>query len=219
MADAVTPKTKMFFIASPNNPTGTINKKDELKRLMVRLPEGILVVIDEAYYEYVTDPDYADSLKYFREGRDILILRTFSKIYGLAGLRIGYGISKKEIISEMNKVRPPFNTNAIAQHAAWHALSDDDHIKSSKAVNDAGKLFLYKELDSLGIKYVPTEANFIYILSGQDSNVLFNDLLKRGVIVRPVGSEEIRVTIGLQRENEQFIEALKKVTSKKHMEG
>jgi histidinol-phosphate aminotransferase len=222
MADAITSKTRILFIANPNNPTGTINKRDEFDRLMKRLPEGILVVVDEAYCEYVAHSEYADSIKHFRDGRDILILRTFSKIYGLAGLRIGYGIARKDIISEMNKLRPPFNTSSIAQHAALGAIHDEDHIKATKKINEQGKRFLYRELDSLGLKYIPTEANFIYILLGRDnspcpplvkggSGGLYNDLLRQGVIVRPLGPEEIRVTIGLPKENERFIEAVKAV--------
>jgi histidinol-phosphate aminotransferase len=218
MADAITSKTRVLFIANPNNPTGTINKQYEFDRLIKRLPEGILVVVDEAYYEYVVDTEYADSMKHFIDRRDILILRTFSKIYGLAGLRIGYGIARKDIISEMNKLRPPFNTSSIAQHAALGVIHDEAHIKTTKEINEQGKRFLYRELGSLGMKYVPTEANFIYILLGQDSNELYNDLLRQGVIVRPVGPEEIRVTIGLPKENERFIEALKEARNRKQME-
>jgi histidinol-phosphate aminotransferase len=213
MAGAVTKKTKIIFIANPNNPTGTINKKDEFDHLMERIPEGILVVIDEAYHEYVIDPDYADSMKHFRGGRDILILRTFSKVYGLAGLRIGYGIAREDIIIEMNKLRPPFNTNSLAQNAAMSALNDEAHVRRSRDVNEIGKKYLYRELDSIGLRYVPTEANFIYIPLGCDSKVLYNELLLNGVIVRPVGPEEIRVTIGLPEENKRFIESLKKVIS------
>jgi histidinol-phosphate aminotransferase len=222
MADKVTLSTRIIFIANPNNPTGAINRKDEFDRLMERLPEGILVVVDEAYFEYVTDPEYADTKRYFREGRDILILRTFSKIYGLAGLRIGYGIAREDIISEMNKLRPPFNTNSIAQNAALWALKDDEHVKRSREINEQGKRFLYKELDALSLKYVPTEANFIYVLLGQENlpcppllkggaGELYNKLLRQGVIVRPVGPQEIRVTIGLPEENKRFIEAIKAV--------
>ncbi len=222
MSDAVTPKTRMLLIVNPNNPTGTINKRFEFDRLMNRLPEGILVVADEAYYEYVSDPEYADSMKHFRDGRDILILRTFSKIYGLAGLRIGYGIAKQDIIFEMNKLRPPFNTNSLAQDAALWALKDEDHVRCSLEINESGKGYLYRELNSLGLKYIPTEANFIYILLGQDNPLcppllkggaggLYNKLLRYGVIVRPVGPEEIRVTIGLPEENKRFIEAIKAV--------
>jgi len=211
IADAVSRRTKIVFVANPNNPTGTLNKQGEFDRLMERLPDGVLIVVDEAYCEYVTDPEYADSFKHFRQGRDILILRTFSKIYGLAGLRIGYGIAGEEIISQMNKLRPPFNTNSIAQNAALLALKDDDHIKSTKTLNEQGKKYLYKELDSLGMAYVPTEANFIYIPLKQDSNILYNKLLRQGIIVRPMGPQEIRVTIGLPEENRKFVEALRKI--------
>lgn len=212
MTAAVTSKTKMIFIANPNNPTGTINRVQEFDQLMKQLPDGILVVVDEAYYEYVTDPDYADSMKYFRQGRDILTLRTFSKIYGLAGLRIGYGIAKSDIISEMNKLRPPFNTSSLAQNAAVSALKDFNHLKSAKEINEIGKRFLYSELNALGMKFIPTEANFIYIITEQDANDLYNKLLKEGIIVRTVGPREIRVTIGLPDENKKFIERLRKLS-------
>jgi histidinol-phosphate aminotransferase len=117
MADAITPGTKMIFIANPNNPTGTINRKDEFELMMEKVPDHVIVVLDEAYYEYVTAADYADSMKYLHSEKNVLILRTFSKIYGLAGLRIGYGIAKKEILNDMNRLREPFNTNTIAQNA------------------------------------------------------------------------------------------------------
>jgi len=208
MAEAVTPKTRMLFIANPNNPTGTINTKEELNRLFERLPEGLLVVVDEAYYEYVRRPDYADSILHFRSGRDILILRTFSKIYGLAGLRIGYGIAKKDIIEGMNKLRPPFNANSLAQAGAIGALKDEEHIRRTVQANEEGKSYLYGELNSLGVKYVPTEANFIYILLGRDSEAVYGALLREGVITRPMGREEIRVTIGTMEENRRFLKAL-----------
>ncbi|MBT9537612.1 MAG: histidinol-phosphate transaminase [Nitrospirae bacterium] len=210
MLSAVTLKTKMLFIANPNNPTGTMNTKEEFDRLMSKIRDGILVVVDEAYYEYVTDTGYADSFKYFRDSRDILILRTFSKIYGLAGLRIGYGIAHQEIITEMNKVRAPFNTNSIAQKAAIESLKDKGHIKKSKGINDKGKKYLYKELSSLGIRHVPTEANFIYMPVADSMNI-YKKLLHDGVIVRPMGPDAIRVTIGLPEENKRFIKAMKSV--------
>jgi histidinol-phosphate aminotransferase len=210
MLEAVTGKTRIVFIANPNNPTGTINRKSEFDLFMEKLPEGILTVMDEAYYEYVADPEYADSMKWFKRGRDILILRTFSKIYGLAGLRIGYGIAKDEIITEMNKLRPPFNTNTVSQVAALHALNDIDHIEQSKRSNNEGKHYLYRELERLGMNFVPTEANFIY-LPVETSAPLYEKLLRRGVIVRPMGPHALRVTIGLSEENQRFIEALKAV--------
>ncbi len=211
MADAITERTKIVFIANPNNPTGAINKKDEFSRFMENVPEGVLVVMDEAYYEYVRDSEYPDTFRYFMEGRDILILRTFSKAYGLAGLRIGYGIARKDIIEEMNKIREPFNTNTMAQQAALNALADEEHLEKSIELNEQGKEFLYKELDSIGIPYVPTEANFIYMPLNMESRIIYEALLRMGVIVRPVGPKEIRVTIGLPEENKRFIEALKTV--------
>jgi histidinol-phosphate aminotransferase len=210
MAAAITPKTRMIFIANPNNPTGTINRKGEFGRLMEKVTGDMLVVIDEAYYEYVTDPEYADSMKYLHSERNVLILRTFSKIYGLAGLRIGYGIAKKEILLDMNRLREPFNTNSVAQKAAIAALSDRTHVERSRTVNEEGKRYLYHELDALGVAYVPTEANFIYIPIG-DSASVNGALLKLGVIIRPMGPKAIRVTVGLPEENRRFIEALKKV--------
>lgn len=210
MADAISPKTKMVFIANPNNPTGTINKKDEFERFMKKVDDNILVVVDEAYFEYVTDPDYADSMKYLSSDKNILILRTFSKIYGLAGLRIGYGMAKKEIVNEMNRVREPFNTNTIAQRAALAALKDKEHVNRSRDMNESGKKYLYNELSSMGIKFVPTEANFIYMLMDNSMGV-YEKMLKMGVIIRPMGPSAIRVTIGLPEENKRFIEALKRV--------
>ena len=209
IADAITDRTKIIFIANPNNPTGTINNRDEFERFMNRVPDGVLVIVDEAYYEYVMDSEYPDILNYFAGGRDILILRTFSKAYGLAGLRIGYGIARKDIITEMNKIRGPFNTNTLSQLAAMHALTDDEHLKKSIEINEQGKKFLYRELDSMGITYVPTEANFVYMPLNTDSKNIYEALLRMGVIIRTVGPREIRVTIGLPEENERFIEALK----------
>jgi len=213
MAGEVTSRTRLFFIANPNNPTGTINTKEELDLLMKQLPEGILVIADEAYFEYVTDPEYAESMRYFREGRDMLILRTFSKIYGLAGLRVGYGIARKDIIAEMNKLRPPFNTSTVAQIAAKHALEDDAFVRSSREANEQGKLFLYSELDRLGYTFVPTEANFVYMTIDQDASIIYQSLLKKGIIVRPVGPRELRVTVGTPEENRRFVDALKQMRS------
>ncbi len=210
MAAAITPKTRMIFIANPNNPTGTINRKGEFDRLMERVSDDMLVVLDEAYHEYVTDPEYADSMKYLHSEKNVLILRTFSKIYGLAGMRLGYGIAKKEILTDMNRLREPFNTNSIAQRAAIAALGDKAHVEHSRSVNEEGKKYLYRELDAMGMAYVPTEANFLYM--PLDDSALVNDnLLRLGVIIRPMGPKAIRVTIGLPEENRRFIEALKKI--------
>jgi len=215
MVNRVTDKTRMVFIANPNNPTGRINTRKEFDLMMETIPERVLVVVDEAYYEYVTSPDYPDTIRYLRDGRNIIILRTFSKIYGLAGLRIGYGITKKEFVEEMNKVRQPFNTNSLAQIGALAALSDSEHVREGKRVNEEGKNYLYKNLDIMGVRYFPTEANFIYMELEEDVLGVYNRLLREGVIVRPVGERNLRVTIGLSEENKRFIEAFKKVRGKK----
>jgi len=214
MAEAVTKRTKIVFIANPNNPTGTINRREEFDRFMEEIPHNVLVVVDEAYFEYVTDPKYADSMKHLRAGRNVLILRTFSKIYGLAGLRIGYAVTKPGIAAEINKVRNPFNTSTIAQAAAIAALEDEEHVANSKKLNTAERQYLYGELDALGIKYVPTEANFILMFPGAPAVEVYEALLRKGVIVRPASEDSIRVTIGLHDENVRFIEGLKSIATK-----
>ncbi len=212
MTSRITEKTKIIFIANPNNPTGTINTNVDMDAFMEKVPDGVLVIVDEAYFEYVSSSDYAESFKFFRQGRDILILRTFSKIYGLAGLRIGYGIAKAEIIAGMNKIRQPFNVNSLAQKAALEALEDVRHLEKTRKTNERGKKYLYKELKSIKINFVPTEANFIYIIfEDKIALQLYGNLLKEGVIVRPMGPREIRVTIGLHKENKKLIKALKKI--------
>ncbi|MBZ0157616.1 MAG: histidinol-phosphate transaminase [Alphaproteobacteria bacterium] len=209
MADAVTPKTKMVFVANPNNPTGTTNGKDEFESFMEKIPGGVLVVLDEAYYEYVKDAGYPDTLRYFTAGREVLVLRTFSKAYGLAGLRLGYGIAKSGIITELNKIRAPFNTGTLAQIASQAALEDEEHLSRSLAVNEEGKQYLYRELDAMGVRYVPTETNFIYLPMEIESKEVNDALLRKGVIIRPAGPKEIRVTIGLPEENRRFIDAFR----------
>jgi histidinol-phosphate aminotransferase len=213
MASKITNKTKIIFIANPNNPTGTINTKKEMDAFMRKVPRGVLVVVDEAYYEYVNSREYADSMKHLKKGKDLLILRTFSKAYGLAGLRIGYGISSPDIITEMNKIRQPFNVNSLSQKAALAALKDDRHLEKTKKTNEKGKKYLYKELDRLNMRYIPTEANFIFMLLADGAAPkLYTALLKQGVIIRPMGPSAIRVTIGLPAENRRFIAALTSVT-------
>jgi histidinol-phosphate aminotransferase len=213
MAGAITGKTKILFIANPNNPTGTINYADEFEELIEMIPDDLLLIVDEAYTEYVEDRRYPDTMKYLERG-NLLILRTFSKIYGLAGLRIGYGISSREIVMEMNKVRAPFNTSTVAQTAALAALEDEDHLKRSVEMNRQGKAYLYREFERLGISFLPTEANFIYITFREKVALeIYNRLLKRGVIVRPMGPDAIRVTIGLPGENRQLVEAMEEVIS------
>jgi histidinol-phosphate aminotransferase len=211
MAERITPKTRLVFIANPNNPTGTMNTRAEMDRFMERVPEGVLVAVDEAYCEYVTHSDYPDSLEYLRAGRNLIALRTFSKIYGLAGLRIGYGITTPEIAEYLNKVRQPFNTNALAQVGALAALSDRRHVEKSVALNNEGKQFIYQSFQRLGVAYAPTEANFIFFETGLDGRELYDALLRQGVIVRPMGGKRLRVTIGLPEENARFTAELEKL--------
>ncbi len=211
MADHITPRTRIVFIANPNNPTGTINTATEMDRFLERVPDHVLVAVDEAYCEYVTHADYPDSLDLLKAGRNILALRTFSKIYGLAGLRIGYGVTKPGIAEFLNKVRQPFNTNALAQVGALAALADRKHVEKSIALNNEGKQFLARSFQRLGVHYVPTEANFILFETQQDAAAVYDSLLKNGVIVRPLGGNRLRVTIGLPEENQRFIAELEKL--------
>jgi histidinol-phosphate aminotransferase len=213
MADRITPNTRIVFIANPNNPTGTMNAKDEMDRFMVRVPDHVIVAMDEAYFEYVTHADYPDSLEYLKAARNVLVLRTFSKIYGLAGLRIGYGITTREIAELMNKVRQPFNTNSLAQVGAVAALADRKHVEKSIAINNEGKQFLYQTFQRLGITFVPTEANFIMFETRLDGGELYAALLKQGVIIRPMGGNRLRATIGLPEDNARFAGELEKIVS------
>jgi histidinol-phosphate aminotransferase len=211
MAERITQKTRIIFIANPNNPTGTMNTRAEMDRFMDRVPDHVVVAVDEAYFEYVTHAEYPDSLDYLKEGRNILALRTFSKIYGLAGLRIGYGITKPELAEFMNKVRQPFNTNSLAQIGALAALADRKHVEKSIAINNEGKQYLYQSFQQLGVSYIPTETNFILFETALDGKDVYTALLKQGVIIRPMGGKRLRVTIGLPEENKRFVGELEKV--------
>lgn len=212
IAAAITDKTKVIFIANPNNPTGTMVTATDTAHFMAQVPEDVLVVFDEAYYEYVTRSDYPQTLPYVMEERNFIITRTFSKIYGLAGLRVGYGIAKPSLIATMNPVRQPFNCNLIGQAAALAALQDTDYVEKSRELNAAGKSFLYSEFDRLGLRYIKTEGNFIMVFVNQSGKDLSNAMMEKGVIVRAMGSygfkDAIRVTIGRQQENERFIQVL-----------
>ena len=208
-------KTKIIFLCNPNNPTGTIVKKEAVDKFMKQIPEDIIVVFDEAYYDYVEDINYPDSLSYILEGKNVILLRTFSKIAGIAGVRIGYGIAKIELIGYLNRVVNPFTTNRLAQVAALASLDDKKHYKKVLKSNQEGKKYLYKELKKLDLFYLPTEANFIFIDLKINVNVIFKKLLKKGVIIRPGKTwgcpNFIRVTIGTFNENRKFIQALKEI--------
>lgn len=215
MAKKIGPKTKLIFICNPNNPTGTIVRDQELKAFLRNIPPNILVVLDEAYYEYVTDPEYPNSLELVRQGKNVIILRTFSKIFGLAGLRIGYGIARPEIVAYINRVKEPFNVNLLAQEAARVSLKDREHLKRSKELVIQGKNYLYKTFDKLGLEYVPTQANFIFVNVFRDSKEVFTALLREGAIVRTGDIFDyptyLRITIGTPGENEHLATALEKV--------
>jgi len=208
MVEAVTDRTRLLFICNPNNPTGTMLSAAEIESALAKIPEHVVVVFDEAYYEYVRDAEYPDSLRYVRDGRPVVVLRTFSKIYGLAGLRVGYGMTTSEIASYVNRVRPPFNVNSLAQEAAQAALLDDEHVAKSRAMNEAEMTFLEKGLTAMGFKTIPTQANFIYFDVGMDGAAMYDALLREGVIVRHIRGSMIRVTIGQPTENRRLLEAL-----------
>ena len=216
MAAAITEKTKVIFVANPNNPTGTMVTAEETAAFMERVPDDVLVVFDEAYYEYVDRSDYPQTLPYVLAGRNFIITRTFSKIYGLAGLRIGYGIAPPPLIETLNRVRQPFNCSLVGQAAARAALKDTAHVTKSRKQNAVGKVFLYEAFDDMGLRYVESEGNFIMLHLEQSGADIADALLKEGVIVRPIGGygypNAVRVTIGTQQENEKFIKALKVVS-------
>jgi len=214
MADAMTDRTKLLFVCNPNNPTGTMVTGTDVARLMERVPSHVVVVFDEAYYEYVRSPQFPESMAYVEQGRNVIVLRTFSKIYGLAGLRIGYGITTPEITNFLNRVRPPFNANSLAQRAALAALGDDEHVTRSRSVNGAGMGQMTAGLKALGFEVVPSEANFLFFDVGREGRAVFEALLREGVIVRHIEGPMLRVTIGLEAENQAFLEALKRVLKK-----
>ena len=215
IASRITKKTRIIYLANPNNPTGTIFTRSEFEKFINTVPEEIIVIVDEAYFEYVEDPIYPNSLDYHSKYKNIVTVRTFSKIYGLAGLRVGYGVGHEELISYVNRVREPFNVNSLAQVAAEAALDDKNHIDNTKSLNSSGLKYLAEKFDELGIKYTPSFTNFILIDLEEDPMPVYNSLLREGVIVRPVGGyglkSHLRVSVGLEEENERFIMALKKV--------
>jgi len=210
MLAAITSKTKEVFIANPNNPTGTMVFQDDIDRFMDRVPEHVMVVFDEAYYEFLDEAP--DVLKYVRAGRNVVVLRTFSKIQGLANLRIGYGLAAPEIIEVLQKARQPFNANGIAQAGALAGLRDTAHMDQTRRVTREGRDFLQSEFLDMGLEFVPSHANFVLVRVG-DGKKVFDALLRRGIIVRAMGSyglpEWIRVSVGTMPQNEVFVAALR----------
>ncbi len=215
MARAITPMTKMVFIANPNNPTATIVTADEVEHFMARVPDKVIVVFDEAYVEFAQGPDFPDTLSYISQGRRVVVLRTFSKAASLAGLRVGYAVADPDCVALLNRLRQPFNVNSIAQVAALAALEDDSHILECLRMIEAGRHYLYDEFAAMGLKYMPSRANFILVDVGRSATDVFQWLLKEGVIVRPMTSfgmeSALRVTVGTPQENRRLVKALKKV--------
>ena len=212
MLDAITPKTRLVFIANPNNPTGMLISQREIDSFMSRAPENVIVVFDEAYFEFLDNPP--DTLQFVRDRRNVVVLRTFSKIHGLAGLRVGYGFARPDLIEVLQKTKQPFNVNNVAHAAALAALDDEDHQRETKRVVDAGRAYLYEQLADMKIQFVPGVANFVMVNVG-DGAVVFEKLLRRKVIVRPLKGyglrEWIRISVGTMEQNLQCVAALKEV--------
>ncbi|MFF2091369.1 histidinol-phosphate transaminase [Paenibacillus sp. NPDC058174] len=209
---AVTDKTKLIYLCSPNNPTGTYLPEAELRRLLDRLPARVLVVIDTAYRHYATASDYSDGAAFIREGYPLLALNTFSKIYGLAGIRVGFGIAPENVIRTLLKVKEPFNVNALAQAGARAALTDYEHIEASRAMNKAGREQLYSGMRELGISYTESMANYVLVELGEKADHIYNQLLQRGIIIRAAKGwglhQHMRISVGTEEENRILLEAL-----------
>lgn len=212
MLSAITDKTKLIWLCNPNNPTGTMFTEEKLINFLKSVPKNIVVIYDEAYNEYVTRDDYPkNSIELLKEYSNLIVMKTFSKMYGLASLRVGYTMASEEIIGNINKIRGPFNVNRLAQIAAIAALEDDEFVKKCYDVNKQGKEYLYKEFKKLGLEFAPSETNHIFVNVEKDGNEVFVELQKRGMIIRPMPGTWIRVSIGTMEQNEIFIKLLKEV--------
>ncbi len=215
MLAKVNTKTRLVFIANPNNPTGTLLRKDVLQDFINALPETVVCILDEAYFEFVNPTLRIDSIEWLNKYPNLIITRTFSKAYGLAGLRVGYGLSSIDLADLLNRVRQPFNNNMLALAAAEAALLDEDYLAEAIANNNQGMQFLSEEFSALGLSWIPSHGNFISVDLQQSSTPIYQALLKKGVIVRPVENYEmphhLRISIGTKLENQFFIEAFKKV--------
>lgn len=212
MADAITPRTRLVLIANPNNPTGTFVGTSAVEKFLDRVPDDVLVVFDQAYDEYVHRTDRPDLRPLIRDGRNLIVLHTFSKVYGLAGLRVGYGIAKPQITDVLNRVRSPFNVNLLAQAAAAAALGDQEHVRHSVTINAEGRAYFYAAFQHLNLEFVPSEANFVLVDVARDSRAVFEALQRKGVIVRAGAGlglpRHIRVTVGTMPQNQRFVAAL-----------
>src|ERR1700694_2806111 len=210
--EGITPTTRIVFIANPNNPTGALISQNKIDNFMSRVPENIIVVFDEAYFEFLDRPP--DMLQYVRNGRNIVVLRTFSKIHGLASLRVGYGGAPRELVEVLQKTRQPFNVNGLAQTGALAALNDDAHQRKTKKTVDAGRVYLQKQFAEMKLDFVPGTANFVMVNVGNGA-AIFKKLLARKIIVRPLKGynlpEWIRISVGTMEQNRQCIAALKEI--------
>ncbi|MFV9510255.1 histidinol-phosphate transaminase [Tepidibacillus sp. LV47] len=215
MKSEITKETKVIWVCNPNNPSGTFVSEEELVQFLNDVPEDILVVLDEAYYEYVTDPTYPNSVKLLDRFPNLIILRTFSKIYGLAALRIGYGIAKAKIIDWLNRVREPFNNTSLSQIAALAALSDQEFIEECKIKNANGLKQLYQGFEKLGLSYYPSQGNFVLVDLKRPADPIFQKLLERGIIVRSGVAlgfpTSLRITVGNSEQNQRVLQVLAKV--------
>ncbi len=215
MFAAITNDTRVVFIANPNNPTGTWLAAGELRSFLAQVPPDVIVVIDEAYFEYVSKPDYPNAMQWVPDFPNLLVTRTFSKAYGLASLRVGFGVSQPQLADVLNRVRQPFNVNSFAQIAAVAALQDEEHLQRSVRVNHEGMEQLAEGLAALQLDYIPSVGNFLAVDVGRDPSQVYEALLHEGVIVRPVDNYGmpgyLRVSIGLREENRRLLQALKKV--------
>jgi len=223
VAKAITPKTGVIYLANPNNPTGTAFGREEFAEFLEQVPDGVLVVLDEAYIHYAVSMGLRDSVEAYRERKNLLILRTFSKVYGLAGLRIGYAIGRPELAAAMNKLRTPFNTSGVAQAAALAALDDEEHVTRCIETNARERKRLSEGLAKLGFRPVPSESNFVFMNVGPEAKTLSDDLLQMGVIVRPLGwmgfPEAIRISVGTAEENDKCLAAMARVILRRAGEG
>ncbi len=212
MLAAITPKTRTIFIANPNNPTGTMVGQEAIDRFMARVPDHVLVVFDEAYHEFLDDEAAPDVLPYVRAGRNVVVMRTFSKIMGLANLRIGYGITTPELAAVLQRTRQPFNANGIAQAGALAGLLDEEHMRKTRELTHEGREYLEREFAAMGLEYVPSVANFVLVNVG-DGNAVFQAMLRKGIILRAMASyglpEWIRISVGTMEQNRRCIEELR----------
>jgi histidinol-phosphate aminotransferase len=215
MAAAVTPRTRLMFVANPNNPTGTYLSRAAIERLLREVPPEVIIVMDEAYLEYADAPDYPDCLQLRGLRERLLILRTFSKIYGLAAFRVGYAVGPKPLIDYLNRVRAPFNVSTLAQAAAIAALDDAAHVQAARELNQKERRRVTDALSARGLSVTPSQANFVLVDVGRPARPVYDALLQKGVIVRPFPSlpTSLRVTLGTERENDRFLAALGEVLS------